>query len=184
MRIEIDRTNLGDTKLSPEEANLREREQLLKMAAKKKIWRQDELEDPDRSAGPRLYYTEILRRLWTLNPDLRVEDGSADQVAIYRPKRHDEYDWQQWDPNAPTKWRWDFEYVAGLPKEWIPEYPHVTLDTSKLATREIHGWRSTLIALIKARAITYRGTIQEFGDPANDQRSTRWFEQLYPKYME
>jgi hypothetical protein len=180
--IQDDSNELGDKRLSPEEAIFQERELSLNMAAKKKIWRQQELEDPARSAGPRLYYTEILRRLWKLNPDLRVEEGSNGQIAIYRLKRYDEYDWEQFDPLAPTKWRWDFEYVAGLPKEWIPEYPHVALDTSNLPTREIHGWRSTLIALIKARAITYRGAIQEFGDPENDQRSGRWFEYL-SKYM-
>lgn len=178
MLIESDRSQLGDTHLSPEEANLRERELLLKMASKKKIQGQAELEDPNRSAGPRMYYTEIIRRLLKLNPELRIEDGKAGSVAIYRPKRHDEYDYEQFDPKAPTQWRWDFEYVTGFEKDWIPEYPHVLLDSSKLATREVHGWRSTLIALIKARAISYGGAIKEFGDPSGDSRSGRWFEYL------
>jgi hypothetical protein len=176
--IQPDSNELGDKRLSPEEAVVREREDLLRMASKKKIWGQAELEDPSRSAGPRLYYTEVLRRLWKLNLALRVEDGSDGQVAIYRPKRYDEYDWEQFDPHAPKSWRWDFEYVTGMEKGWIPEYAHVTVDTSNLAKREVRGWRSVLIALIKARAISYRGTIQEFGDPSNDQRSMRWFEQL------
>lgn len=178
MLIQDDINELGDKRLSPEEAVIDEREKLLKIAAKKKIRGQEELEDPDRSAGPRLYYTEILRRLLKLNPELRIEDGSYGNVAIYRLKRYDEYDWEQFDPLAPASWRWDFEYVTGVEKEWIPEYSHVTVDTSKLAKREIRGWRSVLIALVKARAITYRGAIQEFGDPVNDQRSGRWFEHL------
>jgi hypothetical protein len=182
MLIIDDSQELGDTRLSPEEANIREREELLKMAARKKIQGQAELEDPNRSAGPRLYYTEILRRLWKLNPDLRVEDGKDRSVAIYRLKRRDEYDWEQWHPFAPTKWRWDFEYVTGLEKGWLPEYPHVLLDSSRLATREVRGWRSVLIALVKSRAVSYRGVIQEFGDPMNDQRSGRWGEQLQ-KFM-
>ncbi len=178
MLIEPNRSQLGDRHLSPEEAVIREREQLLNMEARKKIWGQAELEDPDRSSGPRLYYTEIIRRLLKLNPSLKIQDGSDGQVAIYRPKRYDEYDMEQFDWRAPMSWRWDFEYVTGMEKGYIPQYSHVELDTSNLVKREIRGWRSVLIALIKARAITYRGAIQEFGDPAGDQRSGRWFEQL------
>jgi hypothetical protein len=182
MLIQPDSQELGDKRLSPAEAVAREREELLEKASKKKIQGQEELEDPDRSAGPRLYYTEILRRLWKLNPEFRVEDGKDGSVAIYRPKRRDEYDWEQWDPMAPTKWRWDFEYVTGMEKGYLPEYSHLLLDSSRLATKEVRGWRSILIPCIESRAITYRGAIQEFGDPANDQRSGRWFEQLQ-KYM-
>lgn len=178
MLIQDDSSELGDKRLSPQEAVIRERENLLAKTSKKKIQGQAELEFADRSSGPRLYYTEILRRLWKLNPDLRVEDGKDGSVAIYRLKRRDEYDWEQWDPMAPTKWRWDFEYVTGMEKDWIPQFSHVLLDTSLLATKEIRGWRSVLIPLVKSRAITYRGAIQEFGDPSNDQRSERWFEHL------
>jgi hypothetical protein len=176
--IETDRNQLGDKHLSPEEAVIREREQLLAMEAKKKIWGQAELEDSNRSAGPRLYYTEIIQRLLKLNPSLIIRDGSDNRVAIYRPKWHDEYDWEQFDWHAPTSWRWDFEYVTGMEKGYLPQYSHVELDTSNLVKREIRGWRSVLIALIKAKAISYRGAIKEFGDPAEDQRSGRWFEQL------
>jgi hypothetical protein len=180
--IQPDSSELGDGRLSPEESVIKEREDLLRKEARKKIWGQAELEDPGRSAGPRLYYTEIIRRLLKLNPELMIQDGSKDQVAIYRPKRQDEYDWEQFDWSAPTSWRWDFEYVTGMEKGWIPQWAHVELDTSNLAKREIRGYRSVLIALIKARAISYRGAIQEFGDPSDDQRSGRWFEQLQ-KFM-
>jgi hypothetical protein len=178
MLIQVDSHELGDERLSPAEAVAREREELLEKTSRKKIQGQEELENPDRSSGPRLYYTEIIRRLRKLNPELRFEDGKDGSVAIYRPKRRDEYDWEQWDPMAPTKWRWDFEYVTGMEKDWIPQFSHVLLDTSLLATKEIRGWRSVLIPLVKSRAITYRGAIQEFGDPANDQRSGRWFDHL------
>jgi hypothetical protein len=178
MLIEVDSSQLGDTHLSPEEAVIREREDLIRIQSKHRIYGQDALEDPERSAGPRLYYTEILRRIWTINPEILVRDGSPGQIAIYRPKRRNEYDWEQFDFKQGRGWRWDHEYVTGMAKDWLPQYSHVLIDNANLPTREIRGWRSVLIALIKAGALPYRATIREFGDPSGDQRSPLWFEQL------
>ncbi len=182
MLIEPDKSQLGDTHLSPEEAVIREREALLKKASKHRIWGQDVLEDFERTGGARLYYTEVIRRIRNINPAIMIREGSDGQVAIYRPKRRDEYDWEQFDPKAGADWRWDHEYVSGMPKDWLPEYSGITLDSSNLPTREFRGWRSVLIALIVARALPYRDVIREFGDPSNDRRSVLWFEQL-KKYM-
>ena len=169
---------LGDEHLNPEEAVIHEREDLLRMAAKCKIHGQEELEDTDRSAGPRLYYAEILRRLRILNPRLAVLDGIEGNVALYRPLEPWEYDPEQWDEEKPD-WFNQYKYVGGMAKNWLPEYSHVLLDTSNLPTREIRGWRSVLLALIKSRTIAVEGAIQQFGDPSNDQRSGRWEEQVW-----
>jgi hypothetical protein len=178
MLIEVDSSQLGDTHLSPEEAIIREREELLKKASKHRIWGQTELEDSGRTGGSRLYYTEVIRRIRNINPAIMIREGSDGQVAIYRPKRHDEYDWEQFDPKVGADWRWDHEYVSGMPKDWLPEYSGITLDSSNLPTREFRGWRSILIALVKGGAISYSESISEFGDPSNDRRSGLWFEQL------
>ena len=151
---------------------------MLKKTRKHRIWGQDELEDSGRTGGARLYYTEVIRRIWNINLSIMIRDGSDGQVAIYRPKRRDEYDWEQFDPKVGRDWRWDHEYVTGMPKAWLPEYSGITLDSSNLPTREFRGWRSVLIALINARAISYRGAIEEFGDPSGDRRSSLWFKQL------
>ncbi len=178
MLIEPDRDQLGDKHLNSEEAVIREREDLIRIQSKHRIYGHDALEDPERSAGPRLYYTEIIRRIRKINPAIMIRDGSEGQVAIYRHKRHDEYDWEQFDPKQGRNWRWDHEYVTGMAMGWIPEYSHVLIDNVKLPTREVRGWRSELIALVKAGVLPYRDVIREFGDPAGDQRSTFWFEQL------
>lgn len=182
MLIEPDINELGDKRLSPEEAVIREREELLKKASKHRIWGQDELEDSGRTGGTRLYYTEVIRRIRNINPSIMIQDGSYGNVAIYRPKRRDEYDYEQFDPRVGADWRWDHEYVTGMPKQWLPEYSGITLDSSNLPTREFRGYRSVLIALIVARALPYRDVIREFGDPSSDRRSVLWFEQLQ-KYM-
>lgn len=110
---------LGDEHLNPEEAVIHEREDLLRMAAKCKIHGQEELEDTDRSAGPRLYYAEILRRLRILNPRLAVLDGIEGNVALYRPLEPWEYDPEQWDEEKPD-WFNQYKYVGGMAKNWLP----------------------------------------------------------------
>lgn len=178
MLIQIDRNELGDKRLNPEEAVAREREELLKQAAVKKIWRQEELEQAERSCGPRLHWTEILRRLLRINPQLAPRDGLKGHVAIYRRKRQDEYDIAEFDPMQKDSFFWDHVYVTGMPMGELPEYSHVILDSSNLPVREIRGWRTVLIALIKSGAISYAAAIREFGDPIHDQRSGLWFDQL------
>lgn len=188
MLIEPDKSQLGDTHLSPQEALYREREKDLKAASVHRIYGQDELEQADRSSGPRMYYTEILRRIWKINPEIMVKEGvkgsngTADSVAIYRPKRRNEIDWEQFDPRKGRDWRFDHEYVTGMQKTWIPEYSSVTLDSSLLPTRELRGWRTVLITLIESGALPYKDVVREFGDPAGDRRSTFWFEYL-KKYI-
>lgn len=183
MLIQPNSEQLGDKYLSPQEAAIREREELEKLTYQKYVTSEQALmEDADRSSGPRLYYTEILRRLSKINPSLLIKEGRAYNVAIYRPKRYDEYDYEQFDPTAPTDWRWDHEYVSGMEQGWIPEWGHLLLDNAHVATNEIRGWRSVLIALVKSRAVSYRDVIKEFGDPATDQRSGLWFSQLQ-KYL-
>jgi hypothetical protein len=175
--VEPNKAMLGDKHLNPEESVVREREDLLKIESKKRIHGQDQLEKSDRSLGPRLYFTEILRRLWKCNPRIRVKEGSAGSLALYVQKRKDEYRESDYEPSPNGAFFLDHKYVGGLLKEWLPEWGHVTIDTSLVAHHEVRGWRSVLIALIKAKVITYQSAIEQFGDPFHDQRSQFWFEQ-------
>src|ERR1700730_12694506 len=81
--VQVDPLELTDKRLSPEEAVIREREALLKQAGKAKIDGQEELEDAERSAGPRMPYQEVLRRLLKCNPNIQIKDGSPGSVALY-----------------------------------------------------------------------------------------------------
>lgn len=172
--VETDRNQLGDSHLDEGESLIRERQKSLDLAAKSKIWGQRELEDKERSAGARLSYREVIRRLQNINTQIQVREGSPGSVAMYRRKKPWEY--EESDPQ--DGFFQDHVYVTGCEKHDLPEYPHVTLDTSGLPVREYRGWRSLLIAFIKSGAITYEQSIQAFGNPRGDPRSTRWFEQL------
>ncbi|MFZ1973842.1 MAG: hypothetical protein WAU89_13410 [Candidatus Acidiferrales bacterium] len=189
--VEVDITELGDKKLNPEESLHRERERALAQASKCKIGGQEELEDAERSAGPRMPWQEVIHRLQLCNRDIRVKDGAPGNIALYFKKRSDEYTEDDLLMlNSPATARAmnipvpadnffiHHKYIGGFEMHAMPEYAHISVDTSGLPLREFRSWRSVLIRLIKERIITYQSAIQQFGNPESDQRSGRWFEQL------
>lgn len=172
---------LGDKHLDPKEAVAREREELTKAIAPRKAYGQEELDNSGRSQGARLYYSVLLRKLKTVYPNLLVKDGIPGNVAVYRPKTESEKINDGYDLSRP-QWHNESRYVTGFPKDWIPEWGHYLNDTDGIAEREVRGWRSILIAMIKQGLITYAAAVKEFGNPEHDQRSRFWFEQLH-EYM-
>lgn len=172
---------LGDKHLDPKEAVIREREELLHDISGRRAYGQADIEKEERSEGPRMYYSVFLRKLKTLYPQFLVKDGIPGNVAIYRPKTEAEIINDGYDLAAP-KWYNEHKYVTGFPKEHIPEWGHYVNDTDGIALREVRGWRSVLIALIKQGIVTYEAVASEFPDPIHDQRSKYWFEQLH-QYM-
>lgn len=175
--VEPEISMLGDTHLDPVEAVKREREDLLRIRQKDKNHGQDELEKADRSTGARLHYTEFLVKLKRILSGFFVKDGSPGQLALYVAKTESEIAADGYDLSHP-QWHNESKYVTGFPKDWIPEWGHLLNDTDGIANREVRGWRSILIAMIKQKLIKYVDVIREFGDPIHDQRSTFWFEQL------
>jgi hypothetical protein len=165
MLWQTDINELGDKRLNEKESVIRLREECLAEASVCKIDGQDELEKAERSAGPRMYYTEIISRIRKENPQFYVKDGIPGNVALYATVMNEE--------GIPEE-----RYVGGIPKEWLPEYSHVILDSSHLPIREIRGWRSVIIALVKSGVLTYKQAVNQFGE-ATGSRSTRWHQQLH-----
>jgi hypothetical protein len=193
--VQVDPMELGDHRLDPKESVAREREALLDKVSKKQIAGQKELEDFERSRGNRLQFTEIIGRLKREITDLKVLEGSPGNVALYFPRdgadreaTRNEIDWM--NPPKDIGFFVHFKYVGGMPKTEIPEYGSVDIDTSGLPTREGwmeggrfiqgHSWRTTLIMLMKAGAISYNACVEQFGDVGTDKRGWRWREQTAP----
>lgn len=168
---------LGDTHLDPKEEVARQREGLLRDISGRKAYGQDDIEQADRSAGPRMHYSVLLKRLRSIYPVILVKDGITGHLALYRPKTNLEITNDGYDLAVP-RWYSEYKYFSGFPKEPIPEWGHFINDTDGIAIREVRGWRSILIAMVKQGLVTYDAVIAEFGDPVNDQRSKYWFEQL------
>lgn len=176
--VEVDKHELGDARLNPEEAVVREREDLLAIRHKEHAFPgQKLLADADRSTGSQMPSAEFLFRLQKINPAILVKNGIPGNVALYVRKSEAEIIQDGYDLRRPTWWN-EHKYVSGMPMSSLPEWGHLTTDTDGIAEREVRGWRSVLIALIKAKAFTYAQAAIEFGDPLYDRRSLYWFAQL------
>lgn len=166
-----DTGRLGDKKLgNPLEFEAKEKEDTRKAHQKNKIANQDELEDQERSAGPRMAPNEFIRRVKNENSQLIVRDGGVPgAVALYvyvEPRAREEG-----NEDEP------FKYVGGFKWEPLPEFAHVINDEWGVAKREYRGWRSVLIGLIKAKVLTYRQAVDQFGEPLGS-RGNLWHQQL------
>lgn len=172
---------LGDKHLDEKESVIRQREELRDAISGREAYGQKDIEKAERSEGPRLYYTEFLLRLKKIWPHFIVKDGIPGNVAVYRPKTKEEITRDGYDLMFP-QWYNEHKYVTGFPKEHLPEWGHYINDTDGIALREVRGWRTVLIALIKQGIVTYEDVALEFTDPIHDQRSKYWFDQLQ-QYM-
>lgn len=177
--VETDKRMLGDSHLDAAENVAKLREQCLKDASKYKIEDQDQLQNAKRSEGTRLAYTEILSRLQKRVPDLVAREGSAGNLALYCPRTVGQLDAELREGGSTDLFFILNRYVGGLPKQDLPEWGYVDIDTSLIATREhLRGWRTILIGLIRCGVLSYADAIAEFGDPSLDQRNTVWMKKL------
>jgi hypothetical protein len=173
--VETDKRMLGDSHLNPEEAVFREREKCLKEASKYRIANQDELADAKRSEGSRLSFSAVLAKLQKIVPGLVARDGSPGNLALYYPKTAKQLDEALREGGTSDEFFIFNRYVGGFPKEELPEWGYVDIDTSLIATREhLRGWRTVLIGLMNAGILSYADATREFGDPAMDKRNTVW----------
>lgn len=175
--VEVDCNELGDTRLNPVESNAQLREGNLQKASKFKLCRQEELEDPERGMGPKLPFHEILTRIQKEAPELKARDGSPGNIALYYPRNMQELTEELQQGGGTDEFFIFHKYVGGFPKEDIPEFSWVDIDSSHLATREHRGWRSILITLLKQGVLSYAATVRQFGDVGTDSRGWRWLEQ-------
>lgn len=190
MLIQPDINELGDKRLDPKESVAQKREECLSMAARKRIHKQDELEDAARALGPRIGYGEMVRKLRKLVPSLKFLDGSPGNIAVYAPRDRGEieqrfYQWYQEQEEAAARGRKRqdsfflyYKYVGGFPKSELQEYTTIDIDNANLGTKEHRSWRTVLIGLIRQGLVSYASVIKEFGDVGHDRRGWRWRDSL------
>lgn len=172
---------LGDSHLDARENVIKLREMCLKFASRYVTEDQEELQNAGRSEGARLPYTELLKRLKKICPTLAAREGSAGNLALYYPRTSDELYEALTDGGYSTDVFFIFnKYVGGIPKAELPEWGYVDIDTSLIATREhVRGWRTILIGLLLAGAVSYSEVTKEFGDPALDKRNSVWMKKTF-----
>lgn len=155
---------LGDKLLSPEEGVAKLREGNLKMAAQFKIPDQELLENIEMARGDSLHPNEFIYRLRKLDPELIVEDGGIPNCVAVRKFVRDEDGLQK-------------KYLTGFYVDRaFPEFSSILPDKNGLAKREIRGWRTVLLNLLRTKAVTYKQVKAVFGEPQG-QRNSLWMQQ-------
>jgi hypothetical protein len=178
MLIQVDRNELGDKRLDPKEGVAQKREQCIAMAGTRRLAHQDDLEDPSRVLGPRIQFADFVARLKRIVPSLTVRDGLPGHVALYAPCNAKELAESEkyWQHDRPIFFRAN-KYVGGFPKQPMHEYSSLEVeDYTRLANKEIRGWRTVLIMLLEQGLVSYKKVIKEFGDVGTDRRGWRWRE--------
>jgi hypothetical protein len=182
MLIQPDRNELGDKRLDPKEGVAQKREECIALAGTRRLAVQDDLEDPTRTMGPRLQVGEFVARLKRIAPSVIFRDSYVTPVcgdlALYAPRTAKELE------DATRAWQNDkdtfflhHKYVGGFPKKEIHEYSGLDVEEyTRLANKEIRGWRSILIMLLQQGLTSYRTVVDVFGDVGTDRRGWRWRE--------
>jgi hypothetical protein len=171
----IDNMRLGDKLRTVDQ--LREETKDMQRSKGLRHEKQEELENHELAEGSvQFEWREFLRRLIKVAPHLLIKDGAPGNIAIYRRKRPEEYDPEEWDPFRP-QWHNDHKYVTGFPKNKLAEFSAITTDKWGVAKREIRGWRTIIIHLIQQKALSYRDAVRAFGEPKGE-RGWRWHNQL------
>lgn len=178
MLIQADINELGDKRLSPIESVAQKREECIALAGTRRIAHQDDLEDPSRVFGPRILFSDFIARLRRIVPSLTVRDGLPGNVALYAPCNPQELEVQTltWQ-NDKDLFFMRHKYVGGFPKTEMHEYSGLEVEEyTRLANKEIRGWRTVLIMLLEQGIVTYKKVVAEFGDVGTDKRGWRWRE--------
>lgn len=162
--------DLGDTKLSPLENVAKLKEGNQKLISQKRIPNQSLLENTDMALGTPMVYSELVRRVKKIAPQVIFEDGGVKNAIAVRHYTYDPYG------GDDAKGGYQKKYISGFYKEVLPEFSSITTDKKGLPHRELRGWRSVLLALMKSGAVTMEALVKEFGHP-NGQRSCLWNEQ-------
>jgi hypothetical protein len=168
MLIQPDKELLGDKHVKDAEAVAKLKEDNKTATAKLRIPNQDLLEDRAAALGIPLHPSVLISRLQKLDPKIIVEQGGVrNAVAVRYPRI------------SPETGEMEKSYVTGFYVDNpLPEFSCVVVDNRGLPWREIRGWRSVLIALIRQNIVTEGQCDLIFGK--NDgKRAVIWNESNY-----
>lgn len=170
MLLDPQGNKLGDKRVENAEGVARLREQVRGIADKKRIANQDMLEDQDMALGSPMSPSLFIQKLRRL-PNVIVEPGGWPNAVAIRTVVRDN------DVESPTYGQQVKKYVSGFFTDRVlPEFSTILSNPMGLATREIRGWRTVLLALFHQKVVTLHQLKAVFGD-ANGQRSKLWHEQ-------
>jgi hypothetical protein len=163
-----DRKLLGD---GPNGENLRNEEAVARLHERnrkdldKYRWDdQDDMINCEKRQGQMMCRSDLIRRVTRLNSRIHVEQSInfPDCLGFY-------------DVNQLTG---EKRYLSSFAKGWMPEFSYILLDWQDIPETEVRGWRTTIVRLLKAHALTWRQVYEEFGNPTNPINARRWYAQV------
>ncbi len=164
MLIQPDKALLGDKVLRDKEAIAQKKEQIADRVAKDRIPDQDILEDQAAALGKPMQPGDFIVKLQNLNPRIKISKGGMpNAVAVRYPLPE----------NGVLKDQYITGFFVDAP---LPEFSAVVTDNRGLPWREIRGWRSVLLALIRRQILTKKQIETTFGF-ANGSRAILWDKQ-------
>jgi len=167
MLIQTDINELGDKNVKDHESLAKFKEETKALIDTRKIPNQKELEDAKAAVGRVIYATDFNLMIQKLNPQLQILPGGypgAWQVRLLKGG--------------------ESQYVTGYMNGPMPEYSFIVTDEHGLPANEVRGWRSALMALMKAGAITLKQIENEYKfGTANGTRSHLWNAQIQDKEL-
>jgi hypothetical protein len=159
-----------DHYLSPAENVAKLKQGNKELAAKKRMPKQDLLENQDMAVGQPMSPTLFIQKLRRL-PNVIVEQGGIPNAAAVRTVVTDT------DPTSETYGKEIKRYISGFYTDRIlPEFSSILPDVNGLPTREIRGWRTVLLALFRSKVASYSQLKAAFGEP-HGQRGILWQDQ-------
>ena len=166
MLIQTDKNELGDKRLDAVEGLAKIKEENKKLSDKNRIPDQDILEKREMALGFPLSPNDFIARIQRLNPRIIVELGGVKNAVAVRYAKLN-----------PETGKYEKEYVTGFYVDHpLPEFSSVLVDGKGLPIREIRGWRSVLLALMRQKLLTLKQVELTFGK-ANGQRAILWDKQ-------
>lgn len=138
------------------------------MTAKMRIPDQDILENREAALGWPMQPSEFIRRIEKLNSAIKIQTGGVrGAVAVRAPQLVDG--------------KMELKYISGFYVDQpLPEFSCVVLDDKGLPFREVRGWRTVLLGLVKAKVLTIEQVDLTFGKP-NGGRAILWQKQTKDK---
>lgn len=159
MLIQPDSSKLGTKTPVDAEAMAQLKEINLRKAEEFKVPDQEILEDKVAALGHPMQPSDFILRLQKLNPKILIEKGGVrNSVAV------------RYVPRGQA----DKVYVTGFPIDIpLPEFSAIVVDDEGRPFRELRGWRSVLLALVKKDLITMHQVKLTFGYPTG-RRAILW----------
>lgn len=118
----------------------------------------EDLKNAEARMGKQMAHNELIRRVVKLNPNVWAEDSRTHKNGI---------GFYTTDSEGNKK------YLVAFEKGYLPEFSYIIVDRADLPIKEVRGWRTVLLRLLKQGVLTWKQIVDVFED-AYGYNAKRW----------